>query len=163
MALSGKNACPGVGDYPASGRSVKRADMTIQYEEALSIAKRIRAALLPGCERLVIAGSLRREKPEVKDIEIVAELKAVGLFGDVPDTGALEGAIAQAIRCGVIEWDTELRRNGEKYKRFRAHGSGICVDFFIADHENFGNILAIRTGNSDFSRLLVTKCSQGGL
>lgn len=133
------------------------------YDKALSVAQHIRESLLPGCEQLVIAGSLRRQKPDVKDIELVAELKPGGLFGDIPDTGALEAAIASAMRDGVIAWDLELRRNGDKYKRFIVPQHGICVDFFVADHDNFGNILAIRTGNSEFSRLLVTKQSQGGL
>ncbi len=52
------------------------------YEQALEIAERTKALLAPHCERIEIAGSIRRKKPHVKDIEIVAIPKSynIGLF-----------------------------------------------------------------------------------
>lgn len=44
----------------------------MKYEDAILIAERVKAELEPHCERIEIAGSIRRKKPEVKDIEIVA-------------------------------------------------------------------------------------------
>ena len=44
----------------------------MKYEEALKIAEEVKALLAPHCLRIEIAGSIRRKKPEVKDIEIVA-------------------------------------------------------------------------------------------
>lgn len=41
------------------------------YAEAHSIALAVLELLRPHCIRIEIAGSIRREKPEVKDIEIV--------------------------------------------------------------------------------------------
>ena len=41
------------------------------YDEAYSIALVVLELLRPHCIRCEIAGSIRREKPEVKDIEIV--------------------------------------------------------------------------------------------
>ena len=43
--------------------------------EALPIAEKLKAELAPFCSRIEIAGSIRRKKPEVKDIEIVCVLK----------------------------------------------------------------------------------------
>jgi DNA polymerase/3'-5' exonuclease PolX len=40
--------------------------------QALAIAERTRAALAPYCDRIEIAGSIRRRNPSVKDIELVA-------------------------------------------------------------------------------------------
>ena len=54
-----------------------------------------------------------------------------------------------------------LKRNDDKYKRFLF--DGMPLDLFIADEDNLGNILAIHTGNAEFSRLLVTPRNQGGL
>jgi len=50
--------------------------------EAQRIAQIVKSELSPHCERIEIAGSIRRGKPEVKDIEIVAIPKPydVGLF-----------------------------------------------------------------------------------
>jgi len=135
----------------------------VDYEKALCAAKQVREALKPACEKVVIAGSLRRKKPDVKDIEICCQPKMGGLFSDIPDIGALESAIAGAVNCGLIEWDMQLRRNGEKYKRFRVPEIDIAVDLFIAGPGNFGPILAIRTGDTEFSQKLVTKIASDGL
>lgn len=44
----------------------------IPLAAARAIAEQVRKALAPACERIEIAGSVRRERPEVHDIEIVA-------------------------------------------------------------------------------------------
>jgi DNA polymerase/3'-5' exonuclease PolX len=44
----------------------------MQIAKATAIAERIKAELAPYTERIEIAGSVRRRKPEVKDIELVA-------------------------------------------------------------------------------------------
>jgi hypothetical protein len=51
---------------------------------ALALAEQCRAALAPSCHRIEIAGSIRRGKPQVEDIELVALPKLVpaDLFGD---------------------------------------------------------------------------------
>jgi len=67
----------------------------MDHAQALTIAEQCRKALAPYCERIEIAGSIRRGKPQVKDIELVAMPKMVptGLFGDAmvtdPDFCAL--------------------------------------------------------------------------
>jgi len=50
---------------------------------AITLAESIVTALAPGCSRIAIAGSVRREKPEVGDIEIVCIPRVTGhdLFG----------------------------------------------------------------------------------
>jgi DNA polymerase/3'-5' exonuclease PolX len=59
------------------------AAVKFPYPVVLPIAGRIVEALRPYCERIEIAGSLRREKPMVGDIEIVAiPRRPVDLFGE---------------------------------------------------------------------------------
>ena len=43
----------------------------MEYNKALEIAEKTKAQLAPYCERIEIAGSIRRKKPDVGDIEIV--------------------------------------------------------------------------------------------
>lgn len=38
----------------------------MKHEQALKIAEKVKALLSPHCERIEIAGSIRRKKPEVK-------------------------------------------------------------------------------------------------
>jgi DNA polymerase/3'-5' exonuclease PolX len=140
----------------------------MQHKQAQDIAERLVSLLEPGCELITIAGSLRREKPEVKDIEIVAvpsmrPVDSVDLFGtpEGKEVNELDERINELVRIGQLHFDPIVKRNGERYKRFMV--SGIVLDLFIADNSNYGNTLAIRTGNADFSRLLVTPRRSGGL
>jgi hypothetical protein len=140
----------------------------MKLDEARTIAGALCDLLRPACEQIVIAGSIRREKAAVKDIEIVClPIARMNLFGE-PAGNVLAAEIEAAMAREVhLSWDRRTPRNGERYKRLWWAGwnpsAGIAVDLFIADRENFGNTLAIRTGDADFSRLLVTRRIHGGL
>ena len=111
----------------------------MKYEEILPIAESIKALLAPHCVRIEIAGSIRRKKPECRDIEIVAIPKPfqVGLFED-------------GIATVVNQWDKVKGELPCKYTQ-RIHPSGIKIDLFFAEPGNWGMILAIRTGSADYS------------
>ncbi len=112
------------------------------YHQALEIATRIKSELAPHCERIEIAGSIRRKKPEVKDIEIVAIPKPY-------QTGLFEDGIASIVN----RWEKvkgELNYGVCKYTQ-RILPDGIKVDLFFADAANWGLIYAIRTGSADYS------------
>ena len=103
------------------------------YEEALKIAERVKGQLEPYCNRIQIAGSIRRRKAEVKDIEIVA----------IPEDRFQIGLI-------VNKWMKVRGDVGGKYIQ-RTLPDGINLDLFFASKENWGHILAIRTGSTEFS------------
>lgn len=111
----------------------------MKYEQALKIAERVKSELEPHCWRIEIAGSIRRKKPEVGDIEIVAIPKAydVGLF-------------ASGIALIVSQWPKVRGELPCKHTR-RVLPEGIELDLFFATRENWGLILAIRTGSAEFS------------
>lgn len=111
----------------------------MKLEQALPIAERVRELLAPHCERVEIAGSIRRRKPEVGDIEIVAIPKPyeVGLF-------------ASGIAPIVEAWPKIRGELPCRYTRRRLP-EGIEADLFFARPENWGLIFAIRTGSAAFS------------
>ena len=111
----------------------------MKLEEANLIAHRVIAELAPHCERIEIAGSIRRRKPEVKDIEIVAIPKPydVGLF-------------ASGIAKVVNQWRKVRGELPCKYTQ-RILPEGIATDLFFATADNWGLIYAIRTGSAEFS------------
>lgn len=114
----------------------------MKYEDAIVIAERIKAELAPHCERIEIAGSIRRQKSEVKDIEIVAIAKPY-------DIGLFQSGVAEVIN----QWEKvkgELEYGVCKYTQ-RILPDGIKVDIFFAEPGNWGLIYAIRTGSSDYS------------
>lgn len=111
----------------------------MEYTKALEIANRVKALLAPHCERIEIAGSIRRMKPEVKDIEIVAIPKPF-------DTGLFESGIATVVN----QWQKVKGELPCKYTQ-RILPEGIALDLFFAEHGNWGLIYAIRTGSADYS------------
>lgn len=131
----------------------------------LPLAERCCEMLESGTLRAAIAGSLRRRLPEVGDVEIVVEpVFDTDLFGNaLPTSPSLGLALERCLSAGLLAWDTGTPRNGPRYKRFRFPALGLPLDLFIAGAGNWGNILAIRTGDADFSRLLVTQRFKGGL
>lgn len=136
---------------------------------AEQLARAVRADLLPGCDRIEIAGSIRRRKPEVGDIELVAiPTRSTDLLGGQADS-LLDGIIDRlCLKRHLIKV-----KGGDRYKQFHVPdtdftrsgvGSYLCkLDLFICDPETWGVIFAIRTGSADFSRQLVTQQSKGGL
>lgn len=63
----------------------------MEHQKAKAIADRLLAQIGPYCERIEIAGSVRRGKPDVHDIEIVAVPKITemsDMFGNIVATGS---------------------------------------------------------------------------
>lgn len=142
--------------------------MTVQQ-----FAKELRDLLAPACERIEIAGSVRRGKAEPKDIELLAIPKMLpqvseDMFGAVVSQtviSALDGALMSLVENGPWEFDQVLRRNGSKYKRLSRFDNGrdVCCDLFIVTAETWGAQFAIRTGPADFSHMLVTRALRMGM
>jgi DNA polymerase/3'-5' exonuclease PolX len=121
----------------------------MDYERARAIAERAKASLAPFCTRIEIAGSIRRRKPVVKDIELVAIPRQLpsGLFGDEN--------IVDPDFCRVVErWPAIKGRPTDKYTQRRLP-EGIVLDLFMANADNWGAILLIRTGDRDFSAHMI--------
>jgi DNA polymerase (family 10) len=121
------------------------------YSTAYSIALQTLELLRPHCHRIEIAGSIRRKKQEVKDIEIVAIPKPyeIGLF---------ESGLASVVN----KWEKVKGELPCKYTQ-RVLPSGIKLDLFFAEPENWGLILAIRTGSAEYShKVLATGWVKAG-
>jgi DNA polymerase/3'-5' exonuclease PolX len=141
-------------------------NIRIEYSLALTEAVALLECLAPACEKASLAGSIRRQAHTAGDIELVlSPILGRNLFNE-PLIGcypALDDRIAYLIQLGRLEYDIDVKRDGPKYKRFISPGLSIPVEVFIAEPGNYGNILAIRTGDSNFSKALVTAVNWGGL
>jgi DNA polymerase/3'-5' exonuclease PolX len=147
-------------------RTYGRSGDSVTLREAYALVTPIVAALGDACDEVTVAGSLRRQKQEPHDAEIVVLPKYDNdLFGDVSQSySRLDADIDLCVGTRLMQWDNSLKRNGPRYKRFRLPcAEFFALDLFIADADNYGNTLAIRTGDADFSRLLVTPIRFGGL
>ena len=137
----------------------------MKLKEARAIAEELLATLAPAFEQLHIAGSIRREKPEVDDIELVGvPIWSKNLFGEpTGKSERLDSLLWELIERHVLGYDAANPRNGPKYKRLVIRGKDISVDLFLAEPDNFGNIFVIQTGDSEFRKRLVSAWSFGGL
>lgn len=111
-----------------------------------AIAERFMRFLEPYCERMNIAGSVRRRCSEVGDIEIVVIAKD-------------EFSLGVAFPFGY----PGLTINGSRLKRFIYPEKQLQIELYIvANVADWGRILAIRTGSSAFSHNLAMQWNRLG-
>jgi DNA polymerase/3'-5' exonuclease PolX len=119
------------------------------YSDVLPVAQRVIKGIAPYCERVEIAGSLRRKRPFIGDIEIVALPKrAVDLFGQ---PASLPTELDLFLRGRLTK---DLVKDGDKYKQFPY--ADHQVDLFLpASAAHWGCIFLIRTGSYEFNQWLM--------
>lgn len=144
----------------------------VPLASALPVAEALRALLATACERIEIAGSIRRRKPMVRDIEIVAIPRFAdvdGLFEVAERIDLLDERIRDKLATGTIAArQVEVHRKdgavesqermGERYKALVF--AGLPVDLFMATPDTWGCIFALRTGPGDWNTKLVTDCQR---
>lgn len=125
----------------------------MQRAEAQQRANELMMALSPLCRRVAVAGSIRRLKDEVKDIEIVCSPRVLpDLLGEempIPEFGA------EIAKLG------KLLKRGPRYKQLDL--GDINADIFIVGvPAQWGVIMTIRTGSAEFNKWAVTAKRYGG-
>lgn len=128
----------------------------IPLATAREIAEQVIEKLAPLCERIEIAGSIRRQKEEVGDIEIVAIPRPVtDMFGNPTTDHTLD----------LFDYSTigRLEMGGHKYKKI-ALTEGPQLDLFIVTPPaQWGVQFLIRTGPAEYCHAIVTSKMYSGL
>lgn len=121
--------------------------------EALILAHTILHKLLPHCERIDIAGSIRRRKDEVGDIEIVCQPKKEvlkNLFGWD------EGIITDLLFSKTVnELGVVIKGNTDGRMMQIELPEGIMLDLFMPEPYDYYRQLAIRTGSAEYSHKVI--------
>lgn len=143
----------------------------IPLAEAERIAAELVELLRPACVRIEVAGSVRRRRPDVGDLDIVAipyVQPALDMFGDPIDgqpgdeLHALLNDLAEAEDI-ALRLDANGRRCwGRELKRALFRGLNVDIQA-VLDPDTFGMWLLIRTGPPDFNKRVVTSRLSGGL
>ncbi len=117
----------------------------MKLSTAQAIAEQIKGKLAPFCERIEIAGSIRRKRPEVGDVEIVCVPKTVpcGLFRDMAER--VPGFVKTVNRWFAVKGNAEMG----KYTQ-RILPDGINLDLFMLDEFDFWRQFVIRTGSAEY-------------
>ena len=133
----------------------------LYYGEAMKAVESVMGVIGPECERLEIAGSLRRKCRDVGDLELV------GILNSIPDLFGYEHRTSIWVCEKLTRSGYKVTTSGNKYVMFevpvRGGTSEIHCDLFLTTPAKFGVISAIRTGPADFSHRLVTSVEYGGM
>lgn len=139
----------------------------MKLEKARSLALQIIESMGKSAIRAEVAGSIRREKEEVGDLEIVAISRWVhqpGLFEDTPKENQLHSWALEVERAGRLQWiktgtpDIERWQPKPEGKYWRGFlpKQDIKLDLFLTTRPQWGVIQLIRTGSAEFSKGFVT-------
>ena len=120
--------------------------------------------LAPYTTRIEIAGSLRRQRPTVGDVEVLAIPKVEierDMFGEkIGEHDLLHEHVATLVSAGVFAKRPSKRGHftfGPSNKLLIDNASGIPVDLFTTRAPNWGMAMVVRTGPADFNiRLMST-------
>ena len=119
-----------------------RKEATVELERAKKIAAEAIKWLSPYCQRIEVAGSVRRQKPVVNDLDLVV----------IPcDRWGLDSAL---MRLG------KYKMSGNKIARLEM--DSISLDIYFATPETWATLLFIRTGSKENNIRLATLAKNRG-
>ena len=125
---------------------------------AEAVAAKLITHLAPCCKRIEVAGSIRRRRPMVGDVELLAvpsHRDVHDMFGGViAKRDQLDAGVRELLAGGVLSKrrrvDGAFAGYGQSNKLLVHVASGIPVDLFSTTAKNWGMAQAIRTGPADF-------------
>lgn len=152
---------------------MSNSEIRTPYLAAMKIAVDFLEKTEEGYARNAIAGSLRRKKSDVGDIEIVcipAYRSEYDLFGTlIQSVRLLDLWLEEVYDTGDYQLATITDKNGRQYqlngsslKKIQHVASGLCIDLYITTQPQWGAIYTLRTGSAEFSHWLVTPRKYGG-
>ena len=106
-------------------------DFDMELADAQKLAQEIVEQILPFCERVEVAGSIRRKKNEVRDIDIVL----------IPKPLLWHRIIATLLR----NMTAKVLKRGNRIAQLTI--KGVNVDLYVATEQTWGIVLLIRTGS----------------
>lgn len=135
--------------------------------EADRAARALYELLEPVCERLEIAGSVRRRTSTVKDIELVAIPKfdvIKDLFGhEINKISLLDRRLNKSDIKPRRKEDGSLQGVGEKAKFYVEPLLQIPLDLFVCNQDTWGVIFLLRTGSAQFNLRLIHHMKSKGM
>lgn len=159
-----------------AGEAMRDKEVRFPAPYAQRVAERLVQLLDPYCAKIQVAGSLRRARPDVHDIDlvIVPARLVCPEFGRPPKPGAtmLDDGLNQLMaEHPNIKWwlnATGATSNGDKLKRLLianpAHPrlDQLAVDLYLCTPETWATTLLIRTGSKEHNIMLCTRAAKLG-
>lgn len=120
----------------------------MEFEHAENLGKEIIALLVRHVERAEIAGSVRRRRPQVNDLDIVV-IPKMWMWSSIP--AALESS------------DLKFVRGKDELLTFVRYLDNFTVDIYRASPQTWGTLLLIRTGSKMHNVKLCVRARELGL
>jgi DNA polymerase (family 10) len=137
------------------------------HVQAMAVAEALADELRTACERIEIAGSLRRKKPGVGDIELLCVPKVEpDMFGCAVGADLLDLRLQALIKGGTLGKRPNVKGRytyGPKNKLLRHIPSGIPLDVFSTEARNWGMAMFIRTGSAEWNIRAMARFQQRGM
>lgn len=115
----------------------------MELARASEISRRVVGGLSSFCERIEVAGSIRRQRPFVHDIDIVCIPSAPGAF------------------IGALQQLGQIKTGGGK--NIRVQLPEIMLDVYVATPGTWSTLLLIRTGSAKHNVYLCTRARSKGM
>lgn len=134
----------------------------MKLTDARKLADSLVEVLRSSCDRIEIAGSIRRERPECNDVDLVV----VPRFHEVP-VGMFETKQQSLVHRAIWQLDSDdivrVHIAGPKLIRgeFPNRG-GFTWDIYIASPETWATLLLIRTGSKEHNIMLCQRAQAIG-
>ncbi len=129
--------------------------MNLSLSKADRFAEKIVSELKPLCEKIEVAGSIRRRRPVVGDIDLVILPK----YKPAVQARCKRNAL-KVIMDGEINLIVELS-NGVQLDIFFAHGQEKDL-FGVVNESTWGTLLLCRTGSKDFNIWIANTAARKG-
>lgn len=131
----------------------------MELQKARAIAEELLELLRPACERVEIAGSIRRRRQDCGDVELLC----------IPKFDGLIDLLDQKLKWLIGIHSLEYRHNkkgsityGPKNKLLSHADSGIGVDIFSTDERCWPVALVVRTGPKESNIAIATAAQRRG-
>jgi len=115
----------------------------MELDKALFITESVKDRLSPYCDRIETAGSIRRMRPVVHDIDIVCIPNNQGQF------------------IYALQQLGKIKMGGQKL--IRCEMAKIVLDVYVATPETWATLLLIRTGSAKHNIMLCTRARNMGM
>ena len=126
---------------------MKRGEFSIYYAEM--VANEFCKLIEPFVKEYVVAGSIRRRKEKVHDIDLVVKVDDPKAF---------------LTKMRTLQWiNKNFRIIKGKEKLINSVFKGVPLDIYITTDETFETTKLIRTGSAEFNRMLCMRAREMGL
>ena len=127
------------------GESSQEVWLHLKLVEAQGLAKEVITILSPFCKRIEVAGSIRRRKAEVHDVDIVL----------------IPNSLVDIVGILQKKMQAKVEKRGKLIISLKIRDEG--VDLNLATEETFVPLLLFRTGSWQHNTKLATKAKRLGL